>query len=74
LKNEVYNEVHFNETIIRKSCREAIKAMDKLTTSEIHQLIKDLSKIDPPLTCPHGRPILLSLSKYEIEKNFKRVQ
>ena len=74
LKSDIYNEIHFNETIIRKSCREAIKAMDKLSVNEIHQLIRDLSKIPPPLTCPHGRPILLSISKHEIEKNFKRIQ
>lgn len=74
LQSGVYNKVHFNETIIRKSCREAIKAMDRLSASEIHQLIKELSTIQPPLTCPHGRPILLAISKYEIEKNFKRIQ
>ncbi|SNR88058.1 DNA mismatch repair protein MutL [Anaerovirgula multivorans] len=74
LKNDNYNEEYFTETIIRKSCREAIKASDKLSLSEMNELIKDLCKIEPPLTCPHGRPILLSLTKYEIEKNFKRIQ
>ncbi|AKL95386.1 DNA mismatch repair protein MutL [Clostridium aceticum] len=74
LKQDHLNEDYFNETIIRKSCREAIKAMDKLHVSEINALIKDLSTIKPPLTCPHGRPILLSLTKYEIEKHFKRIQ
>ncbi|AOY77172.1 DNA mismatch repair endonuclease MutL [Clostridium formicaceticum] len=74
LKNDPTSDTYFNETIIRKSCREAIKAMDKLHISEIHGLIKDLSTIQPPLTCPHGRPILLSLTKYEIEKHFKRIQ
>ncbi|SDK49118.1 DNA mismatch repair endonuclease MutL [Natronincola ferrireducens] len=73
-KNEKNHESYFYEKIIRKSCREAIKAMDKLNLQEINALIKDLCKVQPPLTCPHGRPIVLALSKYEIEKNFKRVQ
>lgn len=74
LREENYSETYFSETIIRKSCREAIKAADKLSLSEMSELIKELCKIEPPLTCPHGRPILLSLTKYEIEKNFKRIQ
>ncbi|SES69699.1 DNA mismatch repair protein MutL [Natronincola peptidivorans] len=73
-KNGNHNKVYFNEIIIRKSCREAIKAMDKLNIDEINALIIQLSEVPPPLTCPHGRPILLSLTKYEIEKNFKRIQ
>ena len=64
----------FEEELILKSCKAAIKAMDKLDNLEISKLISDLRNIEPPLTCPHGRPILLTLSKYEIEKNFKRVQ
>lgn len=74
LKSENYSDTYFNETIIRKSCREAIKANDRLNISEITKLIDDLSSLEPPLTCPHGRPIILSLSKYEIEKSFKRIQ
>ncbi|QUH27332.1 DNA mismatch repair endonuclease MutL [Serpentinicella alkaliphila] len=68
------NDGIFEETLIKKSCKAAIKAMDKLSTIEIQKLISDLSKLEPPLTCPHGRPVLLTLSKYDIEKNFKRVQ
>ena len=69
-----YDKINFKETIIRKSCSAAIRASDKLSISEMYKLIKDISKLDPPLTCPHGRPIILTLTRYEIEKNFKRIQ
>lgn len=65
---------YFEDTIIRRACKSAIKAKDKLDHSEMKRLIEDLNKIKPPLTCPHGRPIILTMSKYEIEKYFKRIQ
>ncbi len=74
IKEKSSRDSAFIETIIKRSCRTAIKASDKLNLYEIEQLIEDLCKLQPPLTCPHGRPILISLTKYEIEKNFKRIQ
>ncbi len=64
----------FEDTIIKRACKAAIKAKDRLNHSEMKRLIEDLNKIKPPLTCPHGRPIILTMSKYEIEKYFKRIQ
>lgn len=64
----------FHERLIQKSCKESIKAMDRLGDQEVMALLKDLSQLEPPLTCPHGRPILLMLTKREIEKHFKRIQ
>lgn len=55
------------------SCKGAIKANHKLTQQEMEQLVKDLGKISNPYSCPHGRPVLISLDKYSIEKLFKRV-
>ncbi|ABR48696.1 DNA mismatch repair protein MutL [Alkaliphilus metalliredigens QYMF] len=79
LIDQVKNEKHvkpdyIREKIIQRSCKEAIKAMDILDIQEIQQLIRDLEKLEPPLTCPHGRPILLTLTKNQIEKLFKRIQ
>lgn len=71
-ENNINN--YFENTIIKKACKEAIKAKDKLDYPEIKKLIEDLNNIKPPLTCPHGRPIILTMSKYEIEKYFKRIQ
>ncbi|SCZ01132.1 DNA mismatch repair endonuclease MutL [Alkaliphilus peptidifermentans] len=64
----------FEEKVIQRACKEAIKAKDKLNINEIDKLLVDLSTLTPPLTCPHGRPILISLTRYEIEKYFKRIQ
>jgi DNA mismatch repair protein MutL len=60
------------DQIIQKSCKNAIKANDRLDTMEIEQLIKLLKTLDSPYTCPHGRPIIISITKDEIEKKFKR--
>ncbi|NLY70574.1 MAG: DNA mismatch repair endonuclease MutL [Clostridiales bacterium] len=61
------------DKIIINACKSAVKANDSLTLEEVKELINDLIKTENPLTCPHGRPTLIKLSKYEIEKMFKRV-
>lgn len=55
------------------SCKGAIKANHQLSTLEIQKLIKDLRECLNPYTCPHGRPVLIKLSYYEIERMFKRI-
>jgi len=73
LKNEYKNAYETNiDYIIQKSCKNAIKAFDKLEYIEIHELIDLLKNLKSPYTCPHGRPIIISISKSEIEKKFKR--
>ena len=74
IKNQQLEEKRVKELIVLKSCKQAIKANDRLSNAEIKQLLYDLSIMKAPLTCPHGRPIVLSLTKYEIEKFFKRIQ
>ncbi|KAB3527254.1 DNA mismatch repair endonuclease MutL [Alkaliphilus serpentinus] len=73
-QNNDRDKNYFEEELIKKACKESVKGMDRLSDSEIHSLLKDLSQLKPPLTCPHGRPILLMLSKHDIEKHFKRIQ
>lgn len=58
--------------IIMNACKSAVKANRHLDIREMEQLLKDLSETKNPMTCPHGRPTLIKLSKYEIEKMFKR--
>jgi len=73
LKNEYKNAYETNiDHIIQKSCKNAIKAYDKLDYIEIHKLIDLLKNLKSPYTCPHGRPIIISISKSEIERKFKR--
>ena len=55
------------------ACKAAIKAGDALTQAEIEQLLDLIATHRGALTCPHGRPIYFEMSKYEIEKRFKRV-
>lgn len=61
------------DDIIKISCKKAVKANDKLSQNEIRKLLKDMEQERIPLTCPHGRPIMISISRYELEKRFKRV-
>ncbi|PID80159.1 MAG: hypothetical protein CSB19_00935 [Clostridiales bacterium] len=65
---------HNIENIIMASCKAAVKARDKLSTSEIYALLELLQTYNQPYTCPHGRPIIIELTEYELEKLFKRVQ
>jgi DNA mismatch repair protein MutL len=55
------------------ACKAAIKANRHLRVDEMEALIADLEKCETPYTCPHGRPILVHFSTYELEKMFKRV-
>lgn len=61
------------EKVASMSCKAAVKGNDKLTLPEINELIDELLALDNPYNCPHGRPTIISMSKYEIEKKFKRI-
>ena len=55
------------------SCKAAIKGNQRISPMEAEELIKELLTLDNPYHCPHGRPTIISMSKYEIEKKFKRI-
>lgn len=74
VRNNNNIDSHFEDIIIKRACKEAIKAKDRLDYYEIKKLIEELYNLTPPLTCPHGRPIILTMGQYEIEKHFKRIQ
>lgn len=61
------------EAAILMSCKQAIKANRYLRKDEIEALLDRLRECESPYTCPHGRPVIIHFSKYEIEKMFKRV-
>jgi DNA mismatch repair protein MutL len=61
------------EAAIMMSCKASIKANRHLRNDEIQALLDDLRKASDPFTCPHGRPIIVHYSVYEMEKMFKRV-
>lgn len=61
------------ETAIMMSCKGSIKANHHLRNDEIQELLDTLRQTSDPFTCPHGRPIIIHFSTYEMEKMFKRV-
>lgn len=61
------------EKIASMACKAAVKGNNSLSRMEIEVLIDELLKLENPYNCPHGRPTIFSLSRYEIEKYFKRI-
>lgn len=61
------------ERFASMACRSAIKANDKIYDIEIKSLLEQLEKCENPFTCPHGRPIMVEISKTEIEKCLKEL-
>lgn len=59
--------------IISMACKNSIKAGDIITPEEISVLLERLMNTSQPYTCPHGRPTIITMSKYELEKKFKRI-
>ncbi|UBH14092.1 DNA mismatch repair endonuclease MutL [Macrococcus armenti] len=61
------------ETAIMMSCKKSIKANHYLRIDDMNYLIQELAETKEPYTCPHGRPIIIQFTTYELEKLFKRV-
>lgn len=61
------------DRIATMSCKAAVKGNNKLSFAEAGALIDELMTLDNPYNCPHGRPTIISMSKYELEKKFKRI-
>ncbi|MDY4742422.1 MAG: DNA mismatch repair endonuclease MutL [Lachnospira sp.] len=61
------------EKVASMSCKAAVKGNNRLSFSEAFELMDELMKAENPYNCPHGRPTLIMMSKYEIEKKFKRI-
>lgn len=61
------------EKIASMSCKGAVKGNQKLSEEEMKALIGELLTLENPYHCPHGRPTIISMSKHELEKKFKRV-
>lgn len=61
------------DRVASMSCKAAVKANDKLSFAEAEHLIDELLTLDNPYNCPHGRPTIIAMTKYELEKKFKRI-
>ena len=62
-----------NEKIASMSCKAAVKGNHAMSAAEANRLIDELLELENPYTCPHGRPTIITMSRYELEKKFKRI-
>ncbi len=63
----------FDDLFANICCKRAIKANDRRTDLELKRIIEDLMTLENPFNCPHGRPIIINITKTELEKKFKRI-
>lgn len=61
-----------DEKLIRSACRHSVKAGDSLSLEQLQTLVDKLKENDQ-LTCPHGRPVALKITKHDLEKGFMRI-
>jgi DNA mismatch repair protein MutL len=77
LTSEVASRKLNPESILEKTasmaCKAAVKANHAFSIDEATSLIKELLSLENPYHCPHGRPVIISMSQYELEKKFKRI-
>ena len=59
--------------IATAACKAAVKGNNMLSVQEADKLIDELLGLENPYHCPHGRPTIISMTKYELEKKFKRI-
>ncbi len=62
-----------NYKIASMACKASVKGNTKMSIMELEALLDELLTLDNPYNCPHGRPTIISMTKYEIDKKFKRV-
>ena len=61
------------DRIATAACKAAIKGGNRISFTEANALIDELLSLDNPYNCPHGRPTIISMSRYELERKFKRI-
>ena len=61
------------DKVASMSCKAAVKGRHAMSPAEADALIGQLLSLENPYACPHGRPTIISMSKYELEKKFKRI-
>lgn len=61
------------EKLASMACKSAVKGNHTMSREEVKALLQEMMTLDNPYNCPHGRPTLISMTKYELEKKFKRI-
>ena len=73
ITEEDFSELKFSDRIsMTMACKMSIKGNDAITLDDMEYLLNKLIQTDNPYTCPHGRPTIISYTKYDLEKMFKR--
>ncbi len=67
------NSESLMDKVASMSCKAAVKGNHQMSSMEAKALIDELLSLENPYNCPHGRPTIISMSKYELEKKFKRI-
>jgi DNA mismatch repair protein MutL len=76
-QGELFDKEDFMASLLRltlEACRGSVKAGDRLSPAERHELLEGFRRMRPPYTCPHGRPIITELTISQMEKSFRRRQ
>lgn len=76
-QGELFDKGDFMADLLRltvEACRGSVKAGDRLSPAERHELLEGFRRMRPPYTCPHGRPIITELTLTQMEKSFRRRQ
>jgi len=61
------------EKMASMACKAAVKGNMRMSKEEVKTLLAEMMELDNPYNCPHGRPTIISMTKYELEKKFKRI-
>lgn len=72
-KNISQSESAFVEKIASMSCKAAVKGGRRISYREAYELVNSLFELENPFCCPHGRPTMIKMTKYELEKQFGRI-
>lgn len=72
--NRKLNLEMITDKLASMACKAAVKGNQKMSVQEMDSLMDQLLQLDNPYQCPHGRPTIISMTKYELEKKFKRIQ
>lgn len=76
-QGNLFGQEHAREDLLRtatRACKASVKAGDRLTKEERRRLLDGFRKLHPPYTCPHGRPIIVEITRQQMEKSFRRIQ
>jgi len=76
-QGDLFDKEHVLAEALRlasRACKASVRGGERLTPQERRSLLEGFKRLRPPYTCPHGRPIIVELTQYQMEKSFRRVQ